>query len=295
MTTPFRLLASTVITMLGATTLAFGQTQIPPTFSAPGCVLPAGIKSFVVEHKLFPSAFQSAFSATFPDSTIAQLLDPTREARTHLTYDVATNILRAWFFTVPKGSPDITPDTTNFEAIKFAYINAPAEKVYVTCSPRPTVMVIGPIADATPVYGNMTGLGHSFSFTYDPSKPSQNANNIAYVTAGTVVVSETSGSARVVPQTVNAVITGAPTITTNSIFLVLDGSKSTGGALGYNQIGGNLRYTWTSDAGIALITPNQNQTLAIIGAGPGVYGLTLTVENELGEVNTTTAKLVYKP
>ncbi len=261
----------------------------PPFPPVASCPIPGGIKSFVLEHILEPTAFISAFIPSFSSAQLADFFDPTKEVHTRFTFSTSDMIFRAYSFAVPKGAPAYTPDTGNFEAISIAKVVVAADKVYTTCSPRPTITVMGAVTGGTPVYGSMVGLTHFFGFSFDPASTTNinNAANITVVNTGTTVVQAAMGSVTVTPAVTTAAIAGSPMIQSLYRQLVLDGTSSTTDT-------GPLTYLWTAQgSGVAILDPTAAQTRIQVGGLQGDYPVTLTVTSARGQQSSSTTLIRF--
>jgi len=264
----------------------------PAPFPDPStCPIKAGIKSFILEDQLFATSFQTSFVATLSAAAFAAFSDPTKEVHTHFTFDTTSMIFRADSIALPLGSPPITPSSYNFAANSIASVVVQADKVYTICSPRPTIMVVGPITGGTPVFGSLLGVPHGFSFSFDPSNTSNidNAANVTISDGGANVVSSLLASVIVTPATLTATITGAPTINTMYKDIVLDGTPSLSAT-------GAMTYQWSAASGVnvGILDPISPQTRIKIGGAKGDYPVTLTVTTPF-ESESTTVTVHYEP
>jgi hypothetical protein len=280
-------------------TLAAQTTGAPPAppaipypvpFPDPSiCPIAGGLKSFILEDLLFPTSFQTAFIPTLQAATVAALTDPTKEVHTHFTFDTTSMIFRADSIPLPKGSPAITPSSYDFAGNSIATVIVKIDKMYAICSPRPTIMVTGPITGGSQVFGSLIGVPHGFSFSVDPTNTS-NVNNAANVTisdAGANTVVSLSASAIVVGASTTASITGAPTIQTLYNQIVLDGTPSA-------TDNGPLTYQWSAQGtGVAILDPTAAQTRVQIHGLQGNYPVTLTVTNATGQTSTANVTIQY--
>ena len=267
-------------------------STVPAPFPDPStCPIKAGIKSCILEDQLFATSFQTSFVATLSAAAFAAFTNPSVEVHTHFTFDTTSMIFRADSIALPLGSPPITPSSYNFAANSIASVVVQADKVYTICSPRPTIMVVGPITGGTPVFGSLLGVPHGFSFSFDPSNTS-NINNAANVTisdGGANVVSSLLASVIVTPATLTATITGAPKINTMYKELVLDGTSSVSAT-------GTMTYQWSAASGVnvGIVDPVSPQTRIKIGGAKGDYPVTLTVITPF-ETESTTVTVHYDP
>ncbi len=246
------------------------------------CPIANGLKSFILEDLLFPSSFQTAFIPTLAASTFAALIDPTKEVHTHFTFDTTSMIFRADSIPLPLGSPAISPSTTDFAGQSIATVIVKVDKVYAICSPRPTIMVTGPITGGSQVFGSLVGVPHGFSFSFDPTNTS-NINNAANVTisdAGANTVVSLVASAIVTGASTTASVNGGPAIKTFYKETVLDGTPSKSGS-------GPLTYQWSvKGPGVVILDPTASQTRIRIDGDRGRYPVTLTVTSATGETST---------
>jgi hypothetical protein len=266
--------------------------SVPVPFPNPStCPIPAGIKSFILEDQLFATSFQTSFIPTLSAAAFAAFSNPNAEVHTHFTFDTTSMIFQAYSVVLPLGAPPITPSTFDFVDNNIAAVTVLVDKIYTICSPRPTIMISGPITGGSPVFGSLLGVPHGFSFSFDPSNTSNidNAANVTISDAGVNVVSSLSASVIVTPAQVNAVIAGAPTIGTMYKDLVLDGTQSASAT-------GNLSYQWSASPGenIGILDPLSPQTRIKIGGPAGNYPVTLTVTSPVASA-TTTVTIHYKP
>lgn len=271
-----------------ATFAAETTTQYPPPFPPVStCPIQAGIKGFLLEHKLDPTSFLSVFVPSFAPAQLAVFMDPTKEVHSRFQFSTSDMTFRAWSFGVPIGAPAISPDSTNFEGIAIAKVVVAVDKIYTTCTPRPAIMVLGPVTSGTPVYGSMVGLPHGFSFSFDPSNPTNtnNAANVVVVNAGTTVVAANQGSVIVTPATTTANVTGGPVIQTIYTQLTLDGSSSTSDS-------GAATYLWSSPS-VAVLDPAASQTRIQVPRYKGDFPVTLTVTNSKGQSSSSTVTVRY--
>jgi len=188
------------------TQLAYGEVEIPyPTpFPDPTtCPIPFGIESFVLDDKIDATSFQSAFISTLTPAQLAVFSDPTKKLITHFVFSTSDNILTAHTVPISVNEPlDIPPADTDFDGTAIAKAVVQIDGVYTTCVPRPAILIVGPVLEATEVYGNLVGLPHGLSFSFDPSNESNidNAANVAVVDAGTLTIVGLVASATVVPK-----------------------------------------------------------------------------------------------
>ena len=264
----------------------------PAPFPDPStCPIKAGIKSFILEDQLFATSFQTSFIPTLSAGALAAFFDPTKEVHTHFTFDTASMIFRADSIALPLGAPPITPSSYNFQANPVASVVVNIDKVYTICSPRPTIMVVGPISGGTPVFGTLLGVPHGFSFSFDPSNTSNinNASNVAITDGGANAVVSLLASAIVTPATLTASIAGAPTINTMYKEIVLDGTPSVSAT-------GSMTYQWSAASGVnvGILDPVSPQTRIKIGGPKGDYLVTLTVVTPF-ETESTTVTVHYDP
>jgi hypothetical protein len=286
---PFTETVTAVLTVNSGNVTA---APVPAPFPDPStCPIQAGIKSFVLEDQLFATSFQTSFIPTLAPATIAAFLDPTKEVHTHFTFDTSTMIFQAYSIPLPLGSPPITPDSYDFADNAIAAVTATIDKIYTICYPRPTIMISGPITAGGNVFGNMLGIPHGFSFSFDPSNTA-NINNAANVTisdGGANVVSSLLASVIVTPATLTASIAGAPTIRTMYRDYVLDGTPSSSAT-------GNMTFQWSAAAGadVGILDPIAPQTRIRIGGPPGDYPVTLTVNTPSG-TSSATVTVRYAP
>jgi hypothetical protein len=257
----------------------------PVPFPDPStCPIKAGIKSFILEDQLFATSFQTSFIPTLSAAAFAAFTNPNVEVHTHFTFDTTSMIFRADSVVLPLGAPPITPSGYDFADNAIATVIVQAEKVYALCSPRPTIMVVGPITGGTPVFGSLLGVPHSFSFSFDPTITSNinNASNVTITDAGANAVVSLLASVVVTPATLTATITGAPTINTMYKEIVLDGTPSV-------SSGGNMTYQWSAASGVdvGILDPVSPQTRIKIGGPKGNYPVTLTVATPFGTASST--------
>jgi hypothetical protein len=286
---PFSEALTAVLTVNTGNVVA--ATEPAPFPDPAACPIKAGIKSFILEDQLFATSFQTSFIPTLSAAAFAAFFDPTKEVHTHFTFDTASMIFRADSVVLPLGAPPITPSSFNFAANAIATVLVKAEKVYAICSPRPTIMVVGPITGGTPVFGSLIGVPHGFSFSFDPANTSNidNASNVAITDSGANAVVSLLASAIVTPATLTASITGAPTINTMYKELVLDGTPSISAT-------GNMSFQWSAPSGVnvGILDPVSPQTRIKIGGSKGNYPVTLTVATPF-ETESTTVTVHYDP
>lgn len=266
------------------------------------CPIPNGIKSFVLEHQLDGGSFVSSFIPSFSPEQFAVFFDPTKEIHTRFEFNTSDMVVRATSYWLPIGGPPTAPAGADLKSRAVAFAVIPIDKIYTSCSPRPSIAVTGYVGDSTPVYGSMVGLPHWIAFSFDPANKTNtyNAANITTVNAGTTSILGAVGSVTVVPATTVAKITNAPVIKTLYRQVLLDGSQSLTDA-------GPLTYRWSSTSGsvatslqpgfdtfsAAIIDPTAAQTRFTIGGTYGDYPVTLTVTSAKGETSTATVIVRY--
>ena len=268
---PFTETVTAVLTInTGSVTPAPGAAPFPDPAT---CPIKAGIKSFILEDQLFATSFQTSFIPTLSAAAFAAFFDPTKEVHTHFTFDTTSMIFRADSIVLPLGAPPITPNTYDFAGTAIASVIVQIDKIYTVCSPRPTIMVTGPITGGSQVFGSLLGVPHGFSFSYDGLNTT-NINNAANVTisdGGANVVSSLLASAIVTPATLNISIAGAPVIQTMYRQNVLDGTQSV-------TSDGKMTYQWSAPGvNVGILDPTSPQTRIAIQGPAGDYPVTLTV------------------
>lgn len=266
------------------------QDAIMAPFPDPStCPIQGGISNVIVEDIITGASFQTEFIPTLSAATAAVFGDTTMEVHTHFRFSTSDMTLRAWSFPVPVGSPKLTPDNTNFDAIAIAKVVVSIDKMYVTCAQRPTIGLYGPIASSTPIFGPLVGLPHGFSFSFDPTNTTNinNIYNLAVTDGGANTVVGYVASGIITPATTTATIAGAPSIQSIYRQLSLDGSGS-------KTDNGPLAYKWTSaGTGVAILDPTMPQTRIQIGGEQGIYPVTLTVTSATGQTSTATANIQF--
>ena len=280
------------LTIGEAVTVPYPPTT-PPVSS---CPIQNGVKSFILEHKLDAFSFISAFIPNFAPEQIGVFFDPTKEIHTHFEYkDTEPGVVRAWSIPLPLGAPPVTPQGTNFEGMAIAKAVLKVDKIYTTCSPRPAIMVTGPVLESTPVYGPMVGLPHAIAFSFDPSIAVNNAANVSTTNAGTVTILGNVGTVIVVgapkTSTPSIVLSGASSNAVQQVFgnpYVVDASMST------DTSGSALTYQWSSTNPVAF-TPSATSAspTIIFQAKGGDYPITLTVTNAAGGSSKANFTLQY--
>jgi len=276
--------------------LALAACALPLAAQISTCASqPPGISKFVIEHAVDVTAILSTNTPNIPDAVVGQIFSGQKETRSRIEFDASTNILINHLFLVNPGAPIPTPANTNFLAIRFGYLAVQVDKVYTSCTPRPAVSVAGTIVDGYPIFGNPQGAPYYFSFGYS-TDPTPVIRDVVSDSVGLGLLYAAKAPGTLTFPTINAVVKGGPVITTKASAIVLDGTASTGGAISYAQVGGDLTYQWTTPSwGLGIITPNQNQTLVLIGGGPGQYTVNLAIRNVLGETANTTVTIIYAP
>lgn len=264
--------------------------MIPAPFPDPStCPIAGGIKNVIVEDIINGGSFQTHFIPTLSAATGAAFGDTTMEIHTHFRFSTSDMVLRAWSFPVPVGSPKLTPDNTDFESIMIAKVVVQIDKMYITCTPRPTIGLYGPITSSTPIFGSLVGLPHGFSFSFDPSSTTNldNIYNLAVTDGGANTVVGLVASGIITPATTTATVMGAPAIQSIYRQLSLDGS----GSMTDN---GPLSFQWSAaGTGLAILDPTMPQTRVQIGGGEGIYPVTLTVKSATGQTASTNVNIQF--
>ena len=273
---------------------------ITPPLSA--CPIQAGIKSFVLEHKLDAFSFTSAFIPNFAPSQLAVFFDPTKEIHTHFEFSTTDMIVRAWSYALPVGGPAMAPAGFDFKTGAIATAIIPIDRVYTTCKPRPAIAITGYVQDSTPVYGSMVGLPHWIGFSFDPTiTPNvNNAFNVTTVNAGTTTILGTDGSVVVVPATpapaVGPKIVIGPSVPASGMAQVfsnpfpIDASASTAS----DPANAPLTFAWSSDKP-ANFSPSNTSAVPVVTfqSGRGDYTVTGVVTDKAGNSSKTSLVISY--
>jgi hypothetical protein len=269
-------------------------TPFPPPFPDPStCPIKYGIKSFILEDIITGASFQSIFTPTLNAAQIAAFSDPTKEIHTQFQFSTSDMTMRAYSIPLPLNSPPITPANTDFAGLNVAGVVNPIDKIYTTCTPRPTILITGTIQSGSAVFGSVVGLPHTLGFSYDPTKTVNNGANLTVTDVGANTVVGLQFTAVVVPAPAPAplvVLNPGAKQASYSKQLFLDASKST------DPGGSALSYAWTQVgtspvAGIA--NANTATPLVTFGSGAGDYVFQVVVTNTAGQSTTAQTTISY--
>lgn len=256
------------------------QTTPDPTCTTP----PPGVAGFLIEHAVDLAGIKTSFMPNLPPDIFATIVGGTQEVRSRIMYDSTTKMVANDLFFVAPGSP--TPTPSDKLPTRFAFITANIDKVYTSCLPRPTVMLVGTLTAGYPIFGNPAGAPYAFSFRYTP-EASPKLFDVVSLTVGLGDLYAQTAPGTVTFPVATAAIAGGPTIQTLYRQLVLDGTASA-------STGGALTYSWSSSGtGVAIIDPAMSSTRVQIGGLTGDYPVTLTVRNALGQTATSTVVLRF--
>jgi hypothetical protein len=157
---------------------------------------PPRLKSFDIKHPVELTDIQSTIEvgvypptglplevwlALFPgflDNPPNLTPNPNTKVHNRITYDHETHILNNDLFLVENGVEAVKP---------FAFIDVRVDKVYTSCRPRPSVMLVGIITDGFPVFLPPAGDPYAYSFSYTTDTPPQ-FTDLVSLAAGLAVV-----------------------------------------------------------------------------------------------------------
>jgi hypothetical protein len=271
--------------VLGLLVSAVSATAQSTGTPATCAVAPYSLKSFTLEHILDITTLQSTLPASLPPAVAGMIFSGMYDVHDRISYDNVSNLLITNLFLTAKGAPVVTASTYDFVDNRFAYLVVKVDKIYLTCTPYPAVLVTGLALDGFPVFTDPGGALYAFGFGYTTDNPPVIRDVMSLTAAiGNLYVPYVSGTLSF--GTVAAVIAGAPTITTTSQNIVLDGSAS---------VGQPLTYQWSDPSyGLAILSATSPVTPVMIGGGPGTYTVTLTVTNAtLGESASAKVNIKY--
>jgi hypothetical protein len=270
--------------LLLAVVSATAQTPNPTTTCA---APPVGLNSLLVEYVSSLQDAQSTLTASLPPAYAGMIFSGMYEIHSRFSYDPATKLMTNSLFLVPPGSPLPTASNYNFIDNRFGFVVAAIDNMYFSCVPLPAAMLTGRVIDGYPIWEGPAGAPYAIGFGYSTDNPPvlRDWDGLA-VGLGNLWNGHPTGT--VVFANVAAVIAGAPTITTATRNIVLDGSGSQGP---------NLIYQWSQGSfGLTIVNPTSSVTPVNIDYIPGTYTAKLTVtDTAINESASTTVNIVYKP
>jgi hypothetical protein len=293
-----RFSAALAVALFAAT--ASAQTTTPPTTTPSPCPSTTApvLQSFSVENALTPSQILSTMTPTLPPGVAPIGGGSALEIRQFATFDSTNQLLTLNLFTVQSGAPLPTPTGTIVPSSIFSILSIKADKVYTSCTPNASVMIVGTIATNTPSspFGNLVGAPAAVSIGLTSDNPPK-ITNVVTLTAGTVVAYAASGGGTVTftAGTVTPpgsgggpVVVIAPAGPTAYPIVDLDASGTTGPNT-------PLTFLWALVSGAASqpINPTAAKTTAIIYGGAGIYTFSVTVTDSKGNVATKTINIQF--
>jgi len=294
-----RFSAAFAVALLAATVSAqTTPTTTPPTATSSPCpaATPPALLSFSVENTLAPNQIFSTMTPTLPPGVSATGGTSVMEIRQFATFDSGNQLLTLNLFTVQSGAPLPTPTIAPNSIFSIAAIKI--DKVYASCTPTASVMLVGTVATNTPAspFGNLTGAPAAVSVGLTSDTPPK-ITNVVTLIAGTVVQYAAAGGGSITftagPVTPPGSGSGpsivvAPAGPTAYRVVDLDASGTTGANMPFT-------FQWSVVAGAASIggDPTSAKATAYIGGGAGVYTFRVTVTDSKGNVTSKDVNVVF--
>jgi hypothetical protein len=299
------------------TAISLGLVASAQTTPSPTCTTaPSTITAFSIESTLTLNNLLTTLTPTLPASTLAAISSGALEIRERLIYNPQANTLTSTTFTVAAGSPTPTPIATNLQNSVLQTYSISIDKVYTSCQPRPSVLIVGTItANSGGVgitggpFGSFQGAPAAVSIGYTTDTPPK-INNVVVLVAGAIVGFAPSGVGTVTfPAT--PVTPPGSTATPSAVITLPGGTKITGtgntspiqvlfspfhldGSASSDPGGSVLTYLWTSDLPANFVPgPNVPNPDVFFSSGRNTYHITLTVKNSAGVSGQTTASLQF--
>lgn len=278
---------------------------------------PTNLVAMNIERTLNLATSNTTLTPNIPASVASAISSGALEAREQLTFDSAANTVLVQQFTAQPGSPSPTPASGINGSSILTRATVKIDKTYFSCSPVPSMLIVGTISSNVPPspFGTLSGTPVAISLGYTTDDP-PNVNSVVVVLAGTV--SEYTPSAvgtlqfpgsSVTPPGSSGngpviVIANGNTQTTTSRQMVLDASGSTDP----NHL--QLTYVWTQPtpgsgcpadtaAGQAcslaasISGSNTAMPLVTFGQGRGDYLFNVTATNSAGVSSTQLVRITY--
>ena len=267
---------------------------------------PPALQSFAIERTAMSSDIETTYNTSLSANILASLASGQMEMRESLIVNTQTNTLTSTVFLVAAGSPIPTPMSVNIGPTTLAAYSISIDRTYSSCSPYPSVMLVGTITSSSGgpsapsgIYNlTFSGTPAVVSIGYTTDNPPM-INNVMTVFAGVVASYSASASGTLtflgntVPSqpAITSVVNSAsmlPAISPNA-WVTIMGSNLAGTTDTWNKtiVNGALPTTLdgvsvmvgNNPAYISYISPGQINLIAP-AAGPGPVSVTVT--NSLG-------------
>jgi hypothetical protein len=270
---------------------------------------PQTVTSFVMEHAVDSTTIQSTLQPNLPPAVVGPITSGAKLIRTRLAYNATLARLTHDLFLVDPGTPIPTPSSVDYTQSIFASVNVNVDKVYMSCTQRPNVMLVGTVASGYPLFGSdPTGSPYAFSFVYHislappvyfgpPPPPTFSdvvsaAGGLALIyfdqAPGSITFTDTSAPMGAPLIVMNAIPSAGGTVAVSDSPYQLDASQS------IDPNGQYLTYRWSSDNPAAFWPSNTSPVpLLTFQNGAGNYTVSLVVTNTSGVSSTSKVTLAY--
>jgi hypothetical protein len=284
-----RFSAALAVAVFAAT--AWAQTTTPTTTPSPCPSTTAPVlQSFSVENVLLASQILSTMTPTLPTGISSAVGASALEIRQSATYNTTNQLITLNLFTAQPGSPLPTPTGTIVPSSIFSILSVKVDKVYTSCSPNSSVMLVGTVATNTPPspFGNLAGAPAALSVGLSNDTPPK-ITNVVTLFAGSAVEYAASGGGTITftagPVTPpgsggGPTIVVAPAGPTSYSVVTLDASGTT-------SANTPLTFLWSVVSGSGYIggDPTKSIVTAYLQGGAGIYTFRVTITDSKGNVS----------
>lgn len=299
-----------VFAAIALSVAAFGQTTTttPPATCK---TAPAGLTALNLERVVPIADILTTLTPTTPANVLAAIAGGALEIHELMVYNPQLGTETSTVFALPAGAPIPTPLSNITPANTAQFATMKISQIITSCTPLPSLALIGTIIDSSPaaaaVYGmSANGSTVAISIGYTTDNPPK-INNVAEVVAGQVVLYSASATGtltfpapsstgtttpgtgpNVVVKFANGTVAVPNTTTqTNVSPFFLDASGSTGS--------GALTFAWTttSNSPVAFVGTGAPGQILVQLPGPGDYAIKLTVTDSSGASATFSLTLEY--
>jgi hypothetical protein len=277
------------------------------TTSATCTTPPTSVTALSFESVVQLNNILTVFPPNIPANVIAAITSGAQQLRGRVIYNPAQGTVTTTVFVVAPGSPNPTPLSIDITQQTIVVSVLQVDRVYIACTPTPSIMFVGTISGSSGIFGNFNGAPGAISFGYTTDNP-PSINNVTGLAAGQGVIFSPSGTGAL-PGGAAITFPAAPVTSPTSAgapMIVINPTPVTGSLQVFfnpyhvdasqssdpNKLA--LTYMWSSDKPVNFQPSNKDAAPNIqFGSGAGDYTITLTITNSAGVSSTTKFVLTY--